>query len=306
MTEGKASNERTFRKFDGIEVEVTNGGKVLFPRDNYTKGDLIDYYSRIAPTMLQYMAGRPVSMVRYPDGIDGKSFFQKDATPHFPDWLRRIRVEKKGGTVDHVVCVKQADLVYLANIACITPHIWLSREGQLDRPDRMIIDLDPSDGDFSRVTEAAVLLRDALDSYDLPVFAMTTGSRGIHVVVPLDRSSSFDEVRAFARRVAADVMKGRESWLTLETSKSERGGRLLLDTFRNSYGQTGVAPYAVRAKDTAPVATPVTWKEVEGGRLGPNSYNINNISTRLKEVGDPWKSIDSRPGAISRAIARAV
>ena len=304
MAEGRSDGpgHRQKRRFDGIEVEVTNGDKVLFPRDGYSKEDLIDYYDRMASTILPYMRGRPVTLVRYPDGIDGQHFFQKDASPYFPDWLRRVTVEKKGGTVDHVVCEKAADLVYLANLASITPHVWLSREDRLDRPDRMIIDLDPSDRDFGKVIKAALLLRDELEGRGLPAFVMTTGSRGMHVVVPLDRTSTFDEVRAFARFVAGNVIKGREDILTMQQSKGERGGRLLLDTFRNSYGQTGVAPYAVRAKDGAPVATPLYWNEVEEGTVGPTTYNMGNIGERLERVGDPWRAIDDRPGALGRVV----
>ncbi len=283
---------------EDISVEVTNGDKVLFPRDGYTKEDLVRYSSMISPVMLPHMRGRPVSMIRYPDGIDGKSFFQKDASSFFPTWLPRVMVTKKGGTVEHVLCEKEADLAYLANLACITPHIWLSRADLPERPDRMIIDLDPSGTDFGQVIDAAMLLREELERYGLAPFVMTTGSRGMHVVAPLDRTSSFDEVRAFARHLAVRAMRGREDLLTLETSKDHRRGRLLLDTFRNSYGQTGVAPYAVRAKDGAPVATPLTWREVEIGEVGPTTFNIRNIFKRLEESGDPWKDIDSQAGSV--------
>jgi bifunctional non-homologous end joining protein LigD len=288
------------RLIQGVEVVITNGDKVLFPRDGYTKDDLVQYYSRIAPIMLPHMRGRPVSMVRYPEGIDGHSFFQKEASSFFPPWLGRVTVEKKGGTVDHVLCEKTADLVYLANLACITPHVWLSRLNDLDRPDRLIMDLDPSGPGFETVIRSALLLRDELDGSGLTPFVMTTGSRGLHVVVPLDGLSTFEETRAFARHLAARIMKGRESELTLKTSKGERDGRLLLDTFRNSYGQTGVAPYAVRARDGAPVATPLSWKEVEKGAIGPTTFNIQNILKRVEENGDPWKGIASRAGPLPR------
>lgn len=290
---------------DGIEIELSNQNKVLFPRDGYKKGDLVDYYLKIAPYMLPYMRDRPVTMVRYPDGIDGGKFFQKDASSYFPQWLPRATVQKKGGTVDHVVCEKTADLVYIANLACITPHIWLSRIDMLDRPDRMIIDLDPSGNDFSLVIEAALLLRDALKSHGLAPFPMTTGSRGMHIVSPLDRSATFDEVRGFAKRVAGEVIEGREDRLTLEMTKNERGGRLLLDTFRNSYGQTGVTPYAVRAKDGAPVATPLSWDEVEEGNISPTMYNIKNIFTRLEQSGDPWKKIDASSASVKQAMVKS-
>jgi bifunctional non-homologous end joining protein LigD len=285
-------------KVDGIEVQVTNGDKVLFPRDGITKMDLIHYYSKIAPIMLPYLRGRPISMIRYPDGIDGYSFFQKEISPFFPTWIPRVTVEKKGGSIEQVLCEKEEDLIFLANLGCITPHIWLSRVDRLDRPDRMIIDLDPSVLDFEKVIDAALMLREEIDRAGLTPFVMTTGSRGMHVVIPLDGTSSYEEVRTYARHLAARVMKGREDEFTMEPSKGKRGRRLLLDILRNAYGQTGVAPYAVRAKDSAPVATPLGWEEVEARTIDPTKYNINNIFKRLEERGDPWKDIDSRVGRI--------
>lgn len=293
-SEDPPASRRT-RAFDGIEVELTNQEKVLFPRDGYTKGDLVDYYARVAPVMLPYMRGRPVTMLRFPDGIDGESFFQKDASPYFPDWLRRVAVGKKGGTVDHVVCDKPADLVYLANLACITPHLWLSREDALDRPDRLILDMDPGKQGFGVVKEAALLARELLSDAGLTSFVMTTGSRGLHVVAPLDRSADFDRVRAFAQAIGEEMVR-RDGRLTTERSIEAREGRLLVDTFRNAYAQTGVAPYAVRAKDGAPVAAPLRWEEMEDPRLGPQSFNIRNIWSRLED--DPWKDIDRHAGAV--------
>jgi bifunctional non-homologous end joining protein LigD len=291
----------TVRRFGEYEVEITNAEKVLFPRDGLTKGDLIDYYSRISTTILPYMRGRPVTMVRYPDGIDGESFFQKGASPFFPSWLRKVAVPKKGGSLEQVICEKKADLVYLANLACVTPHIWLSREPHLDRPDRMIFDLDPSDDDFAPVRHAALGLRDELDKLGLSTFPMTTGSRGIHVVVPLDGSSTFDQVREFSQTVAGRMAQKEPDKYSLEVAKEWRKGKLLIDTFRNAYAQTGVAPYAVRAKDGAPVATPLEWSEVEAGRIGPRTYNIKNIFDRLEDKGDPMKGIDDRASSLKKA-----
>lgn len=288
------------RSYGGLKVELSNQNKVLFPRDGFTKGDIVDYYSRISSTMLPHMRGRPVVMVRYPDGLGGEGFFQKDASSYFPDWIRRVTVEKKGGTVDHVVCEKEADLVYLANLACITPHIWLSREGNLDHPDRMILDMDPPGRDFSLVRSAALMARDILEDVGLKPFVMTTGSRGLHVTVPLDREADFDEVRAFAQEVAEQMVR-RDDRFTTERSKADREGRLLVDTFRNSYAQTGVAPYALRAKDGAPVATPLDWKEVEAEWLGPQSFTLANIFERLDSKADPWKEIDRHAGSVREA-----
>ena len=173
--------------------------KVLFPDAGVTKGDVVEHYRRVAARMVPHMKGRPVSMQRFPDGIEGQGFFQKDAPDYFPDWIRRVTVEKKGGTVEHAVCDDAATLVYLANQNCITPHVWLSRADRLNHPDRLIFDLDPSGDDFEQVRFAAGVLRDLLVDLGLVPFPMTTGGRGLHLLVPLDRKSDFDAVRSFAR-----------------------------------------------------------------------------------------------------------
>ncbi|MBI0584214.1 MAG: non-homologous end-joining DNA ligase [Methanomassiliicoccus sp.] len=290
--------------FDGIDLNVSNTDKIMFPRDGLTKGDVIAHYAAIAGYMLPHMKGRPVTMVRYPDGIDGESFYQKEVSGRFPTWFHTIQVEKKGGHVVHAVCQKTADLVYLANINCVTPHVWLSREGSLDRPDRMILDMDPADDDFGTVKDAARLARVMLRELGLEPFVMTTGSRGLHVTVPLDRTSGSEAVMALAKEVATRMMEADERF-TMERSKGSRGDRLLVDVFRNSYAQTGVAPYALRAKDGAPVATPLEWGELDDARLGPQSFRWGNIRARLRERGDPWANIEESAGSALEALTRS-
>lgn len=291
------------RSFGGITVKLTRQDKVLFPGDDLTKGDLVDYYSRISPTMLPHMRGRPVMLSRYPDGITGEGFYQKEMPDRHPAWLRTVTIRKEGGTLRQMVCEKEADLAYLANLACITPHIWLSREDRLDRPDRLIFDLDPHEQGFDLVRHVALRLRDQLGELGMTAFVMTTGSKGLHVAVPLDRSASFDEARAFAREVASRVAKEGPDSMTLDPSKEGREDRLFIDIYRNAYGQTGVAPYAVRARSGAPVAAPLEWGQVEDGGAGPQSYNIHNVFRRLERSGDPWKEIDDRPASVARAAA---
>ena len=282
---------------DTIEVTITNPDRVLFPRDGYTKADLVDYYKRIAPFMLPYMLDRPVTMVRYPRGIDAPGFFQKNAPRHPPAWLRRERMPKQGGFVDHIICEKAADLVYLANLACITPHVWLSRVDQKERPDRMILDLDPGRNDFEVVKETALMARRLLSDDGLESYVMTTGSKGLHIVVPLDRTADFDAVRSYALRVVEEMVDMDER-ITAERPLEEREGRLLVDVFRNAYAQTGVVPYAVRPRDGAPVAAPLRWEELDDPRLEPQSFNIRNVLSRAKD--DPWKDIGIRPGRLPR------
>ena len=279
-------------RFGRYSVEVTHRDKVLFPDSGITKGDLVDYYRDIAGTMLPHMKGRPVMMHRYPDGIGEEGFYQKEAADHFPAWIKTVKVKAvQGKTVTHVVCENTATLVYLAQEATITPHVWLSRSGRLHYPDKMIFDLDPPGEDFEAVRAAAFDFKELLDEMGLTSFVMTTGSRGLHVVVPLDRKADFDQVRTVARGLARELEERKPEKLTTEQYKSKRRGRLFLDTNRNAYGQTGVAPYAVREKEEAPVATPLLWEELEDGDLGPRSYDIGNIFRRLGQREDPWKDI---------------
>lgn len=287
-----------------IDVVVTNRDKVMYPRDGLTKGDVVEYYSRIAKHMLPHIRDRPVSMLRYPDGIDGERFFQKQVSERFPPWFRTLRVRKKGGWIEHAICEKEVDLTYMANLACITPHVWLSRVDSLERPDRMILDMDPSKEDFALVKDAARSAALELRKLGLEPFVMTTGSRGLHVTVPLDGVASFDEVLSLAKIVASRMVEADERFTT-ERLRENRDGRLLVDVFRNTYAQTAVPPYALRARDGAPVATPLEWHEIDDPGLVSRSYDMRSICERLKERDDPWKEIESHAGSAREAMARA-
>jgi bifunctional non-homologous end joining protein LigD len=280
-------------------VELSNLNKVLFPDAGITKADLIAYYHEIADRMLPYLVDRPVSMHRFPDGVDGEGFYQKEIGDYFPDWIDRVEVRKKGGKVTHVVCQDAATLVYLANQACITPHVWLSRKDELDHPDRLIFDLDPPGDGFAPVRRAARALEQLLEDLGLVSFPMTTGGRGLHVVVPLDRKADFDTARAFARDVAALVARRDPERFTTEPRKAKRGGRLFLDTARNAYAQTAVPPYAVRPREGAPVAMPIGWDELGNSRLRGNTYDLRNAFRRLGRVNDPWKGMARRARSLT-------
>jgi bifunctional non-homologous end joining protein LigD len=275
----------------GQEVEVSNLDKVLFPEIGLTKGDLIDYATRIADAALPHLSGRPLTMQRFPDGIADEGFYQKDVPDYFPDWIDRVELDKENGTVTHVVANRAATLVYLANQACITLHAALSRADRINFPDRLVFDLDPSDDDFDKVRFAALKIREALEAAQLVSFVQTTGSRGLHIVVPLDRSAPFDDVRAFAHVVGRHMAREHPDELTVEHRKSERGNRVFIDYLRNAYGQTSVAPYSVRARSGAPIATPLDWPEVEDDRLDPRKFSVGNIFRRLGQKDDPWHDI---------------
>jgi bifunctional non-homologous end joining protein LigD len=284
-------------------VEVSNPDKVLYPDDGITKGDLVDYYRRVAEFMLPHLRDRPVAMERYPDGIDGQRIFQKDVPDHFPDWIDRVKVEKEGGELQQVVCEGAATLAYLANQACITPHVWLSRADRPDHPDQLIFDLDPAGDDFEEARVAALWLRSLLEELELPSYAKTTGGKGIHLTVPLDRRADFDTVRGFARDVAEELARRHPDRLTTEQRKDKRKGRLYLDAMRNAYAQTAVPPYAVRARPGATVAAPLDWSEVEDGSLRPSRFTISSILDRLEQADDPWKDLRRRR-SLSRARRR--
>lgn len=289
---------------DGRSIEIGNPDKVLFPKSGLTKTDLVDYYRRIAPTALPHLAGRPLSMQRFPDGIGTSGFFQKNIPDYFPDWIARSELSAEDGTVTYVVAEDAATLVYLANQACITPHVGLSRVDRADIPDRLIFDLDPSDDDFAKVQRTARRLKALLDAIELPSFVMLTGSRGLHVVVPLDRSTGFDDVRAFARRIAEHLAAQHESEITTKQRKAARGNRVFVDYLRNAYGQTTVAPYGVRAREGAPVAAPIDWPEAGAGDLRPDRYTISNLFRRLAQKPDPWRDIDKHRASLNTAQKR--
>jgi bifunctional non-homologous end joining protein LigD len=272
-------------------IEVANLDKVVFPDEGITQADLIDVYRRLSDTILPHLEGRPLTMQRFPDGIQNEGFYQREAPDYFPDWITRVSVRLKGDDREEpqVVCDSEATLVYLVDQGLVTPHVWLSRMDRLRHPDKLIFDLDPPDSDFGPVRAAGVALRDLLDALGLVPFVMTTGSRGAHVVVPLDRSADFDAVRAFAKDVAGMLARRYPNRLTVETRKAKRQGRLFLDYLRNAYGQNSVVPYGVRAKPGAPVATPIDWDELSDRDLDSQSYAVKNIFRRLGQIEDPWK-----------------
>lgn len=298
-------------KIDGHEIDVQNLDKVFFPEVGLTKGDLMDYYEAVAGVMVPHMKRYPVSMQRFPDGLKGRGFYNKDTPDYFPDWIKTVNFPKReGGSFDAPIVDGKAALMFLADQAVITPHLYLSRSDDLEHPDKMIYDLDPPEEtrDADLVRRAALDIREVMTELDLRAWVQTTGSQGFHVVVPLDRSDDFDTVRAFARDVARILIRRKEDTYTLEDRIKERKGRIFLDTLRNSYGATAVSPYAVRARPRASVATPVDWAEVESG-VNPGEWTMENLPNRLAHREDPWKgmmrhaqSLGSRRGKLQRLL----
>ena len=291
---------------DGITVPLTHPDKVLFPADGTTKQDLARYYADVAGQMLPWLRDRPITMVRYPDGLGGPRFFQKNASSYFPDWIRRVAVAKEGGQVEHVICDKAATLVYLANQACIEIHEFTSRADKLDAPDQMVIDFDPPDGaHFADARQAALWARDLLDGeLGLTSFVRTTGGRGLHVHVPLNRRADFDTVRDFAHRAAEVLARRHPDAITAEQRKDKRGNRIYADIMRNAYAQTVVASYGVRARPGAPVATPLAWDEVQDAKLEPGRFTLSTVRARLDQGTDPWAEFGRSEQGLSEAGKR--
>ena len=291
-------------KVKSQEIEISHAGKLLFPQAGISKADLAEYYLRIAETMLPYLQDRPISMQRFPDGIDGQGFYHKEVPDYFPDWIETVQVEVKeeGGKQRQVVVNQAATQVFLADQACITPHAWLSRADKLDFPDRLIFDLDPPGDDFTEVRFAAKALNEILREVGLVPYVMTTGSKGAHVVVPLDRQEDFDTVRAFGSDLCAVLASRYPERLTTETRKDQRKGRLFLDYLRNAFAQTAVPPYAVRPLPGAPLAAPLDWDELDDPELDSQSYSIKNIFRRLGQKDDPWKGMQRHARSLSKPL----
>jgi bifunctional non-homologous end joining protein LigD len=270
---------------------ITHPEKVLFPDDGITKGELAAYYEAIAPFMLPHVHGRPVTMERYHRGIGMPGFFQKDVSKGFPDWLERAEVPKKGGTVHHPLICDTRSLLWLANQNSITPHVWVSRVPDLYQPDICVFDLDPSEDGPHDLAAVALELRDLLLELNLKSWVKTSGSKGFHIAVPLDRTAGYGDVAGFAHAVGRILVSRDPDRVTQEFSKADRGGRILIDTGRNAYSATFAAAYAVRAKPGAPVSAPCTWREVERGEAGPRTFTLRSMAARTAHVGDLWKDM---------------
>ena len=275
------------------EVRVTHPDKTLFARAKLTKLDLARHYERVAPVMLPYVKDRPLALQAFPGGIDAKGFFMKAVPDYFPDWVQRVTVPKRGGTVTHALANDAATTVYLAGQNVVTPHVWLSRADQPKQPDRLIIDFDPSDGGggFADVRAAARDAGERLRDAGLATYAMVTGSRGIHVVCPLRRGPGFGDTHKFARAVAEQMVAADPKHLTLEYKKVNRESKIYVDVNRNAYAQHAVAPYGVRPRPRAPVAVPIHWEELSDSKLRPDRWTVKTIGDRIDSEGDPWKGM---------------
>ena len=284
---------------------ISHPDKILFPEDGITKGELASYYEMIAPVMLPHLRGRPITMERYHRGITAPGFFQKDVVKGFPEWLERVEVPKKDGTVHHPIANDARSLLWLANQNSITIHVWPSRAPNLYYPDICVFDLDPSnENEPERLRNAALMVRDFLGELGLTSWVKTSGSKGFHIAVPLDGKSDFGVVARFAHVVGRVLVERDPENLTQEFSKVDRAGRILVDTGRNGYSATFAATYTVRAKAGAPVSAPCTWDEVSSGAVGPRTFTLRMMEKRIAEVGDLWKDLLKSKRSLRSAIMK--
>jgi bifunctional non-homologous end joining protein LigD len=283
---------------------ITHPEKLLFPDDGITKGDLAAYYEAIAPVLVPHLRGRPVTMERYPGGIGEKGFWQKDVSKGFPAWLQRVEVPKKDGVVHHPIITDTRALLWITNQNTITHHVWTSRVPRLNYPDLCVFDLDPSIDDAAAVRAAAIGVRDLLEELTLPSWIKTSGSKGFHIVVPIDGQTHIDVVARFANAVGALLVSLAADRLTQEFSKADRGGRIYVDTGRNGYSATFAAAYTVRARRGAPVSAPCTWAEVERGEVNPGTFTLRNMPERVAAIGDVWADIRRRGRSLKRPLEK--
>jgi bifunctional non-homologous end joining protein LigD len=292
------------------EVAFTNLEKTFWPDQGYTKGDLVSYYRAVAPWLLPYLRDRPLVMTRFPDGILGKSFFQKDAPAWAPAWLRTEMLwsEHGGREIRYFVCDDLESLLFVANLGTIPLHIWSSRVASLARPDWCILDLDPKGAPFAHVVRVARAIRALAEEIGLPTFAKTSGSAGLHVLVPLGGRLTFAQSRALAELLAGAIASQLPEIATTARPLRARGGRVYLDTGQNGHGKLLVSPFSVRPLPGAPVSMPLRWSEV-GARLDPGRFTLRTAPARLRRLGDPLAPVlDLAPdllGALERLATRA-
>ncbi|HMG16947.1 MAG TPA: DNA ligase D, partial [Saprospiraceae bacterium] len=290
----KKSNGNDFDlKIGKITLHLTNQNKIYFPEDGSTKGDVVNYYKEVADIMLPYLKDRPQSMNRFPNGINGPSFFQKDIdVEKVPTWLKTtvIYSESNNKNIDYLLCNDAATLVFMANLGCIEINPWNSRIGHIENPDWMVIDIDPAKEEFNEVVKTALIVKDVMDEFEADCYCKTSGATGLHVYVPLAAKYEYDTVKIFAELIAHTVNLRLPDTTTIIRPVQKRDHKIYIDFLQNRRGQTLAAPYSVRPRPGAPVSTPLEWNEVNE-KLSPSNFTIKNILKRLDKKGDLWKPV---------------
>jgi bifunctional non-homologous end joining protein LigD len=287
-------------------VKFSNLDKVFWPDERYTKGDLIEYYRAVSPWMLRDLAERPLVLTRYPDGIDGKSFFQKDAPAYAQAFVRTVTIwsEDSQRELDYFVCDDQASLLYIANMAAILLHVWSSRVGTLETPDWCILDLDPKEAPFTDVVTVARAVKALCDDIGLPAGIKTSGSTGLHVLIPLGRQVTYEQSRTLGGLLARVIAAQLPDIATVTRQVQKRGGKVYLDYVQNGHGRLLVAPFSARPLPGAPVSTPLEWREVTP-KLDIRAFTIRTVPARMKKLKDDplWPMLDQQPDLMA-ALAR--
>jgi bifunctional non-homologous end joining protein LigD len=290
-------------RFGELTVACTHTERVMFPADGITKGEMLAYYHDIADLMVPELRGRPLSVVRYTKGTDQRGFFQKHFQKHYPSWLDHVTAGSKT-QVNYPIVDTATGLVYMANQGAIEFHVWTSRKDALHCPDMLVFDLDPPDGGFDLVRQVARLLHDLLAELGLPAFVKTTGSKGLHVVVPLDDAASFEQVGALGTRIGAHLCQRRPDIVTMEFYKKDRKGRLFMDVMRNALGATLIAPYSHRGRPGAPLSAPIEWGELDDPELRADGIQLRSVRAGLELRGDPWRDLRNVLGSVAGATRR--
>lgn len=283
-------------KANGREVRLTNLAKPFWPEDGITKGDLLQYYADVAPALLPHIRDRAMVMKRYPNGASGKWFFMKRAPSPRPEWIQTCAIEHRSGNVIHFPMIQDlAALLWVINLGCIDLNPWYARCGDVDRPDYLHFDLDPVPGaSFTKVLDAALLVHEALDALGMPTFVKTTGSKGVHVYVPIVRGPTQKEVWTFAKALAQTLASRHPRLLTAEYRIAKRPrGRVLVDYNQNAWGRTLASVYSPRPRPRAPVSMPVSWREIERG-VSIEDFRLDNAAARIRRVGDLWQPLNER------------
>lgn len=283
-----------------VTVEVTNADRVVFPDVGITKGEVVAHYEAVAGRMLPHVAGRPLTLERYPRGIGEPGFMQKNAASHFPASIRRVELPNRGRTTTYPVVTEPTDVPFLANQGTITFHAWASRLPELDNPDRLVIDLDPPEGDIVQVRKAASLVRTLFDELGLASVPLATGSKGYHVVAPITPTIASERIATAMHGVALWLGAAHAEHLTFEFRKRQRRGRVFVDWLRNGSGPTSVVPWSLRARPGAPAAVPLSWEEVND--VAPAGVRLRTIAERLDRP-DPLAVLAGTPSDPAPAVA---
>jgi bifunctional non-homologous end joining protein LigD len=284
--------------FGDITVACTNTDRVVFPEVGITKGEVIAYYAQVADIMIPELRDRPLTIERFTKGVDKGGFYQKHAQKHYPAWIDRVELGTKTKVV-YPLCDTPAALVYFANQGGFVLHVWTSRKQTPANPDEIVFDLDPPDNGFPLVQQTARIVHELLAELSLSPFVKTTGSKGLHIVAPLDGTASYDEVHVVCGGIAKLLCARHPELVTTEFYKKDRKGRLFLDIGRNSLGATMVAPYSLRGRPNAPVSTPIEWGELDAVR--PDGFTLGDIAARLDRIGDPWRDLRAHLGSLRMA-----